>query len=344
MFEAVPYPHESPATEGLGRLRGDGWSAFVKVVRAYRHWPRYSLLPADVRQVFDDAGTVWRQEVDLYQSGLERVLPPGMRLPHVLGVVELGDDRVLLVLEDVAADPSPWDTKRYADAARRLGRLNVRMSRDHDLATRRPPRPSEMVHGMYTTRLLPVVLPQLAADSTWRHPLLAPERDLRADLDELAGRLPALVDELAGLPQLHGHGDATPHNLLVARDDPRTFVVIDWAMASLAAVGDDLGQLLVGYAHEGLLPADELPALTDVVVQAYLVGLQTEGARIDEDVVRLGMGGGLAVRSAFTALPLERLDEAITEELADHVEQRVALTRYLVDVGLQATRRQALVA
>jgi hypothetical protein len=344
VFEPFDYPHESPATEGLGRLRGDGWSAFVKVVRAYRHWPRYRLLPADVRQRFDQAAAAWRHEIDLYQYWLERVLPPGMRLPYVHGIVELGDDRVLLVLEDVAADPSPWDIERYANAARRLGRLNVRMSRAQNLPGFRPQQASQLVRNLYTTRLLPVVLPQLAADVTWRHPLLAPERQLRADLAELARRLPALVEQLADLTQLPTHGDATPHNLLVDQDDPQTFVVIDWAMAALAAVGDDLGQLLIGHAHEGILDADDLPTLHDVLLRAYLVGLATEGGRIDEDVVRLGMDGGLAVRSAFTALPLERLDEAITDELAEHVEHRVELTRYLVDLGLQTTRREALVA
>lgn len=344
MFEPFPYPHESPATEGLGRLRGDGWSVFVKVVRAYRHWPRYPLLPAQARAAFDEP-ELWRHEVELYRSDLGRVLPPGMRLPQLHGVVELPDDRVVLVLEDVQADPSPWPADRYADAARRLGRLHVRLSRAHGIPHRRSEQRSELLHAMYTSRLVPVALPMLLADEVWRHPLLRHEQDLRGDLAELARRLPALVGRVAELPQLRAHGDACPQNLLVPIDDPDTFVVIDWAMSSLAAIGDDLGQLLVGHAHDGVLAVTELPALRDALVQAYLVGLATEGVHASTDDVRLGMDGGLAVRSAFTALPVERLAEPVTDELTHHVAQRVELTRYLVEVGMAATTsNDALVA
>jgi hypothetical protein len=344
MFEPFHYPHESPATEGLGRMHGDGWSAFVKVVRSYRHWPRYPQLPVEARQAFDEPG-VWRHEVDLYRSDLGRVLPPGMRLPHVHGVVELPDDRLLLVLEDVAVDPSPWTTDRYARAARRLGRLHVRLSRASGLPRRRSERPSELVHAMYTSRLIPVALPQLLADETWLHPLLRDERDLRGELVELAARVPALVERVSALPQLRAHGDACPQNLLVPVDEPDTFVVIDWAMTSVAAVGDDLGQLLVGHAHDGVLTVPELVALREVLVQSYVVGLGTEGFHASPDSVRLGMDGGLVVRSAFTALPLERLGEPITDELTALVARRVELTRHLVELGLAATTpRDALVA
>ena len=47
------------------------------------------------------------------------------------------------------------------------------------------------------------------------------------------------------------------------------------------------------------------------------------------------MDTGLSVRSAFTALPLERLDEPISDDLRSVFIGRIALTRYLVDVGLQ---------
>jgi hypothetical protein len=334
VFERVDYPHESPATEGLARLGGDGWSAFVKIVRSFRHWPRWTTLPQEARDILGDA-TVWRHEVDLYTSDLGAVLPAGMRLPELHGVVDLGDDRMMLVLEDVDIDPAPWDRERYARAARLLGQLHVRMTAAGGLPRRSTEQPAELVNIMYISRLLPVALPALSADATWRHPLLAGETKLRADLAELARRLPDLVAVAARLPQLHSHGDASPHNLLVPRQQPDTFVVIDWAMASLAAAGDDLGQLLLGHAHDGVLAADDLPALHELVVQAYVAGLADEDCRLDEDVIRAGIDTGMSVRSAFTALPLERLDEPITDHLRNMFAGRIELTRYLVDVGLQ---------
>ena len=46
------------------------------------------------------------------------------------------------------------------------------------------------------------------------------------------------------------------------------------------------------------------------------------------------MDGGLAVRSALTAIPFERLGDPVTHELTELFRHRLALTRYLVDLGL----------
>ncbi len=77
----------------------------------------------------------------------------------------------------------------------------------------------------------------------------------------------------------------------------------------------------------------ELPALHDALVTVYVRGLADEGLIVGSDVVRYGMDAGLAVRSAFTALPLDRLGEPVTDELAAFVAERLELTRYLVDLG-----------
>ena len=56
-----------------------------------------------------------------------------------------------------------------------------------------------------------------------------------------------------------------------------------------------------------------------------------------------GFDIGLTVRSAFTALPVERLAEPPSEQLAEHIARRLDLTRYLVEVGLEASTRRAAV-
>lgn len=333
VVEPVAYAVASPTTGGLFRVRGDGWSRFVKIVQAFHHWPLLHVFPADLR-ARALTGSRWRYEADLYGSELARVLPPGFRLPHVHGIEALGDDRLAIVLEDVATDESPWDLGRFERAARLLGRLNVRMTDADGLPAIEWDAPAELTRIYYESRVLPVALPALRDDATWRHPLLAGARGLRADLAALAARLPALLDTLGDLPQLITHGDACPPNLLVPADRPATFVVIDWALGGVAAVGDELGQLLVGPAHDGALTAGELPALHEGLLRAYTSGLADEGLMVAEDVVRFGMDAGLAVRSAFTALPLDRLGDPITDELAALVTERLELTRYLVDIGL----------
>lgn len=339
--EPVDYPYRSPTTAGLFRLRGTAtvddaevpWSVFVKLVHSYRHWPFFGVLPPEMQERAI-SGSQWRYETDVYECGLGSGLLEGLRLPRLYRVKDLGDERLALVLEDVRTVATPWTLARFARAAELLGRLAVRLTRGDCLPATALRVPGEITGLYYTGRVIPAVLPALADDAIGNHPLLAGDPDLRRDLLELARRVPAILERLVRLPQLMGHGDASPQNLLVPADEPGSFVAIDWTLGGLAAVGDDLGQLLVGLAHAGESGAEQLPELREILVPAYTTGLAREGLSVQESAVRYGMDGGLVVRSALTALPVERLHEPITDELAELVTARVHLTRYLVDLGL----------
>jgi hypothetical protein len=330
--EPVDYPFGTPTTEGAVRLRRGGETVFVKVVRAFRHWPLYDTLPPGLQEVARTS-PLWHYEPDVYASRVGEVLPDGMRLPVVHAVTDLGDDRMAVVMEDVEVTDVPWDTARFARAAYLLGRLNARLTRHDALPASAVREPGYLTRLYWTSRLVVAELPALADDRTWAHPLLAPHAGLRPALDRLAALLPGVLDRLAALPQLLVHGDFSPQNLLVPADRPDEFVVIDWSMGGLAAAGDDLGQLLIGLAHAGLLTVDELPALHEVLVAAYRDGLAAEGLAVSEADVRYGFDGGLLLRSAFTALPLDRLGEPPSAELAALVEARAALTAYLCALG-----------
>jgi len=117
----------------------------------------------------------------------------------------------------------------------------------------------------------------------------------------------------------------------VPADAPGTFVAIDWSLMGPAAVGYDLGQLLIGLAHAGRLDVGRLTALQDAVLPAYAAGLADEGMPVDPDVVRFGCFAALVVRSAFSALPPPGPP---TPGRAATVARRVRLTRHLVDLGL----------
>jgi hypothetical protein len=332
----VDWSSPSPTTGGLFRVTGPSWSLFVKVVQSFRHWELLEVFPPELRKQAL-ATSSWRYEADLYRSGLGSLLPEGMRLPHVYEVRDLPDDRVLIAMEDVAVATGRWDAARYARAAFGLGRLDVRMTAAGWLPTTEVHQPGRLLRHYVDSRIVAAVLPLLAADETWEHPLLAGRRSraLRADLAELATRVPGLLDSLTSLPHVRTHGDATPHNLLVSAGRPDELVVIDWAMGALAPVGEELGQLLVGGAHDGDLRVDDLVALRDVVVAAYTAGLAEEGLHVPCPLVRTAMDTTITLRSAFSALPLERLGEPVTDELAALVARRLDLTRHLVDVGLE---------
>jgi hypothetical protein len=335
--EPVNYSFGTPTTVGAVRLRGetvDGrdWSLFVKVIQSFRHWPLIDTLPSPAREDAM-ASALWRFEAEVYAAAADvtEALPDGLRLPAVHRVADLPDDRIVMVLEDIAVGAVRWDTQRFATAAELLGRASARLTRFDALPVqfRTPAGP---LVTFYETYLVPLVLPTLQSYELWKHPLMSTADDtLRADLDELANRAPAVLDRLAQLPQVMVHGDASPQNLLIPQADPDTFVAIDWSLGGLEPAGEDLAQLQLGLAHAGELELEQLAVLRPVLVDAFSNGLRAEGLDCREEDIAYAMDGGLLFRSAFTSLPLDRLQEPITEELADLFANRLTLTRHLTD-------------
>jgi Phosphotransferase enzyme family len=347
--EHVPYQMGTPSTAALLRVRGtarrtDGstidWSAFVKRLQSVRHWEHLELIPEQFREDFI-ANVPWRMEMAVLESDVAALLPEGMRLPVAYRVDEEEDERATVWMENVAESTEPWELPRFERAAYLLGRLAAK--RQPHLVEPFLPRPGVTTPGVglryyVSGRVMMNALPALADDATWEHPLLHAavcrngEHQLRADLLRLGRRVPEVVDALDRLPQTYQHGDASPQNLLVPAGEPDTFVVIDWGFDCPQAVGFDLGQLLIGLGHAGILEADQLRAVHEVIVDAFTEGLNTDGHVAEVEQVRYGYLGSMMLRSAFTALPLELIGMPPSEELATLFDQRVRLTRFMVDL------------
>ncbi|WP_328331781.1 aminoglycoside phosphotransferase family protein [Kribbella sp. NBC_00382] len=353
--EPVDYTFGTPTTVGALRLKAETktepgaktenetgaveWSVFVKAIRSVRHWPLLHTLPPAVREAAM-ASDFWRFEADVYATDLTEALPAGLRLPVVHRVADLGDEHLAMILEDVPtlADPQLWDTARFAKAAELLGRASARLT-ERDALPVQSRTPAGPLAVFYDNYLVPLILPTLQSDDLWAHPLLkSADATLRTDLKELASRLPAVLDRLAHLPQVMVHGDASPQNLLIPADQPDTFVAIDWSLGGLAPAGEDLAQLLLGLAHAGQLELSELTTLRPILVTAFAAGLRAEGRDHPEADLAYALDGGLLFRSAFTALPLARLQEPLTDELAETFRSRFAMTRHLVDQALAMPR------
>jgi hypothetical protein len=338
--EPVDYDIGSSSTAGLRRIRGvvadagafRPWSVFVKLLRSHRHIELPAVLEERLRATAE-ADLSWRHEADVYRSGVDDVLPLGLRLPIRYRIDDLDDDLVVEWLEDVRTTPAAWDVPRFERAARLLGRLAVRLTEPDRLPESVSRVPGEILRLQYLERQL-FALPVLLGEEIWAHPQLADERHLRRDLHRMAERIPALLGALEGLPHTFVHGDASPQNLLVPADDPLGFVAVDWSLIGLVAVGYDLSQLVIGLVHAGQLDVDALPAIQHAVLPAYTAGLADEGIAVGEDVVRFGFHATLAVRSAFSALPLARLAGPPTSADTALITSRVRLTRHLVDHGL----------
>ncbi|WP_405059091.1 aminoglycoside phosphotransferase family protein [Kribbella sp. NBC_01505] len=327
----VEYDANSPTTAGLYRYRTSTESHFVKVINSYRRWPMIEFIAEGFRRMALETD-LWRYEADAHLSDLRSSLPRGLRLPELHSVEMLDDDHLLLVVEDVQIVDFPWDADRYGHAAELLGRLAARITRDDVLPATAFRTPGRMTPLMYEGFVKGVAIPAVLDPTAWAHPLLAGTTDLHEDLLTLIAKIPALLDDLIQRPQLMGHGDACPQNLLV--DSPDTFVGIDWTPSGLVAAGDDLGQLLIGRAHSGELDVAGVANLRELVIGRYHAGLVAEGrSDITADDVRAGMDGALVIRSAFLSLPVDRLTEPVTPELTQFVIGRIALTRYLVGLG-----------
>jgi hypothetical protein len=338
--EEIPYESGSPATGGLMRVRGttaDGraWSVFVKLLQHVRHWPRLHLLPVPVREQFA-AQFPWRQELDAWEDPFAGRLPAGLRVPVLYQVTDLGDDRLLVWMEDIDACPdSAWDLAVFRRAAAALGGLAALRGTPEAIAANGRT-PGWGLRGYVKGRVMQAGVSQLDDDDLWRHPLLAGaiDADLRGDMRRIADALPMLLDRLDALPQAVPHGDASPQNLLVPRADPGVLVAIDIAFQCPQAVGFDLGQLLIGLAHAGVLTVAALAEIHDALVPAFVAGMKEYGGDVSADEVTCGYVGSLVARAGLTSLPYELLGTPPTDELAAMFRQRAALTRFLADLGL----------
>src|SRR3954454_10922224 len=124
----TPVDAESGAfsTVGLHQVSGTTttgatWSFFVKSVRSVRHSPALATLPEHLRGTLIEIFP-WRADADVYLAA--RALPPGLRLPRLYRVDDLGDDSLIMWLEYVEPAPgAAWDLGRYARAAHLLAAL-----------------------------------------------------------------------------------------------------------------------------------------------------------------------------------------------------------------------------
>jgi hypothetical protein len=351
--DVVDYPIGSIATGALLRCHGTAidergqrrpWSIFVKQLQSARVWPLLHVVPAHLQARWVDEFP-WRLEIEAQQSAaLDAVLPDGIRKPELYKLVEIDQDHAALWMEDVAVASEPWTIERYVRAARLLGIIAGRRGSGFetalgDLTHARTPGASirEYVLGRVAHGLIPL----LSRDDYWAHPALlaelahAGEISMRSDLVAASRRLEGWLARMNGLPQTLAHGDASPQNLLVPRSEPDTFIVIDWGFTSLASVGFDLGQLLVGLVNVGEVPFSDLAAIVEAIVPAYTDGLVSTGFEATSEQVREGFIVSVLSRSLFCALPLEELDAADSPALRARLRNRIGLTRFLLGLATQ---------
>jgi aminoglycoside/choline kinase family phosphotransferase len=233
-------------------------------------------------------------------------------------------------LEEIRPDPTPWDLGTYARAAHLLGRLaaDQRVAALTDVG-----RHDFDIRTYRDGRLAIQVLPMLRDEGIWRHPLVAEafDEETRSRLLAAADRADDLVEEVLALPRTTSHGDACPNNLL-RTEGYDGFVLIDFGFWGGEPVGFDLSQLLVGDVQVGRRTGEDLQAVEDAIVPAYVEGLRAEGCHVTEPVVRRSHALQLMIFTGFSCLPWEHLGCEPTPELRHVAAQRAAIARFSLDL------------
>ncbi|MGK5113495.1 hypothetical protein [Geodermatophilus sp. CPCC 205506] len=336
--DCAPLPHRisAPTTRALTRVRvtaNDGTGTqelrlVAKELQAARHGLPPEM-PDDVRAHLD-AVIPWRLEADVLTSGVDALMPPGLRTPDVVALHEQDGDRITLWMAD--ADPlgTPWTPADTVRAAAGLGRLAARR-----IGTTTAPIPGgDFLTGYRDEQLGAWAVPWLLDDATWAHPLFRlPEvAVLREEVCGLARRVADIHARLAPLPLLPAHGDPTPMNLLRPRSRPGEFVLIDWGMTGPAPAGFDLLPLLFGRAESGIGPADEVPALLEAAVPAYAEGLAAEGVELPVGELAAGVLTAALLRYPCTTMPLSLMTEPVTDGAVARARERAAFVRMVLDL------------
>ena len=255
-----------------------------------------------LKRVQGDAGRTdpghwnyWRREVLAYQSGVLDDLPDGLIAPQCFGVVEQGDDRAWLWLEDLATTiPLPWPHATYGLAARRLGRFNGAYLAGHPL-----PRAAWLRHGWlrsYVDDFAPYVaqLPTLR-DAPLIHQLFPDATITR--LLQLYDARHVLLDALERLPHTLCHRDAFPRNLFIrpGADATDQLVAIDWAFVGVGPIGQELAPLVVASVIFKEVDPAAARGLEELAVAQYLAGLRERGVHADPQAVRFGYAASAAL-------------------------------------------------
>ena len=291
----------------------------------------------------------WKREALVFQSGLLDDLSENLVAPHCFGVDEYSGQEFWVWLEDIPEQEANWSLERYGLAARHLGQFNGPYFMGRPL----PEAPwfSTGRIRSYLARAKPIILdlPQIS-----KHPLA--QRWLTRDSVERILQLWADQDRLLEvfdrLPKSFCHLDAFRSNLLVRPgiDDREQTVAIDWSLAGIGTIGEEIAPLFVQSLQYFEVEMDQMRRLDNLVFEGYLAGLRDVGWQGNPQMVRFGYTATLALYKGvgfvgfFLSMVLN--DEGIRQSLEkslgypfEHIfEQWADLQHYLLDLGDEARK------
>jgi hypothetical protein len=349
----------SPVNGGVYRLTGSArsangerhWSLILKELHSPggRTAPTGDVIP---HEMANDPGvfSYWRREPLAYTTGSLDDLPGGIVAPRCFGLTEPKPDHVWLWLEDLADTPaSQWPAARLLTAARQLGAFNGAYLSGQPL-------PDAVWIGRGWLRGWTTVVGNSVVEAIERYEL--------PSHPAISGRIPAtlwerllrlwtsrerLLDALEGQPVAFCHLDAFSANMFARDHGGKTeTVLIDWALASLAAPGEELPALIIANALTGIASVAVSRQREEPIIAAYLDGLRDAGDEVDADQLRFTYEAAAALRYAPVCLapalaplvsPAATAEDPATIVPDVVIASVIELTDWLFDLGERAVQR-----
>jgi hypothetical protein len=271
-----------------GRVRSHGtereWSCVLKLLKR----------PPFEECLDPRSWCYWLREAAFYASSLPSDLPAPIRTPRGYGVVER-DHEAQIWMEDVSAPSRRWQLEDYRRAARAAG-----LSAGAFLTGQPLPDEPWLVRGFLGSLLADggFWATRMDAESgeAWRSPLAqAFGTSTRERVLRVWAERDALVSSLDALPQVFGHGDFHPRNLLLPAGGDE-ILALDWAFCGPAPLGTDLADLVGLAAWFCDVELTDLPAVEETAFAGYDEGLRAAGWDGDARLVRLGYAAAIALR------------------------------------------------
>ena len=329
-----PHLRIHSVTGGLFRVRADGESLILKVVR---------------RGVDADPGALWvsgaepshrnywKREWLAFDTGLLDRLPGRLRAPRRVLTTQPAEDECWIWMADVRGrhGASLTDgnlTTIGRDLGTTQGAFAVGALPDDEWLSR------SWLRGWVGAceRLVDVLRDDPLTDDR-----LAPLRPCRDRVLALWDAREDLLGIVESAPQSLVHCDFWPANLFV--DDDGHAVAIDWSQIGIGGLAQDLDQVTLDTVWMQVRPDCSLDLLEDLVVPAYADGLRTAGMDVTDVQVHRWyaaaasahypwMAGGIALRSRDDA-DVARQEKRFGRSFAALVADRARVIERALDLG-----------
>jgi hypothetical protein len=332
-----PHLRIHSVTGGLFRVRADGESLILKVVR---------------RGVDADPGALWvsgedpshrnywKREWLAFDTGLLDRLPGRLRAPQVVLTTQPAEDECWIWMSDVRGRHGATLTDEdYTTIARDVGTTQGAYAAgelpDDEWLSR------SWLRGWVGAceRLVDVLRDDPLTDDR-----LAPLRPCRDRVLALWDAREELLGIVESAPQTLVHCDFWPANLFV--DDDGHAVAVDWSQIGIGGLAQDLDQITLDTVWMQVRPNCSLDLLERLIVPAYAEGARTAGADVTDAQVRrwyaaaagvhyAWMAGAVAQRSR-DASDVAGQEERFGRPFADLVADRARVIERALDLGATA--------